>query len=554
MVSRILLWIFFGIAGNRVKNNHTRLVLAALLAFALLTVIQTWPLAAAPAHWSRVEGDGALNIWAIGWVGRTLAHHPSQLFEANIFYPEHLTLAYSEAMLVQGAVAMPVLALGGSAVLAYNVSLLVGLTLTGWAFCLLVRRWTNSWSAGLIAGSLAAFNAHTLMQFTHLQFLHAEFFALMLYGLDRLIVTRRLRYASTLAAGFALQGLTSVYLLVFAAWSLMFAVAARAREWWQNRSAMVVRFGAAGVLAAFMLAPYLAEYVIVHKTMGFVRTVEDEEPAAWTNYLSTGSRVHFDAWSKPFVQVSTSNTFPGLAALGLMIVAFRDRRNTTDPRFRMCAATAAGCAVVSMAPLLPFYRVLHATIPLFQAVRVLAHIGQVVLLMIAVLAGFGVASLQQAWAHARSWPAVATLLLVLVNGEALRAPIGYTWFDGVPAVYDVLATEPGAVVVEVPFPLPQQWFLNGQYMVNSTRHWRPLLNGYSGFRPASYDESYAAMSSFPSDESLIALHQKGVTHVVVHEKAYEDSRGVAGFERLSTIPTLQLIARDGDVSIYRLLP
>jgi hypothetical protein len=36
----------------------------------------------------------------------------------------------------------------------------------------------------------------------------------------------------------------------------------------------------------------------------------------------------------------------------------------------------------------------------------------------------------------------------------------HTWFDGVPKVYDVLAREPGAIVAEAPFPIPQQWFLN----------------------------------------------------------------------------------------------
>ena len=30
----------------------------------------------------------------------------------------------------------------------------------------------------------------------------------------------------------------------------------------------------------------------------------------------------------------------------------------------------------------------------------------------------------------------------LRTGEALRAPVGYTWFDGIPAIYDVLAREP----------------------------------------------------------------------------------------------------------------
>src|SRR4030095_2518588 len=91
--------------------------------------------------------------------------------------------------------------------------------------------------------------------------------------------------------------------------------------------------------------------------------------------------------------------------------------------FRMCVVAAAGCAAVSFAPLVPFYRTLHATIPLFQAVRVLAHIGQFVLLMIAILAGYGVAVLQRGWTHPRSWPLAAGLLLVIVNGGAVRAAL-----------------------------------------------------------------------------------------------------------------------------------
>ena len=525
-----------------------------MIAFLLLAVLHTWPLAAAPAHWSRVDpGDGALNTWIVGWVGHTLAHQPTQLFEANIFYPEHRTLAYSEAMIVQGVLAMPVLALGGSAVLAYNVALLAGLTLTGWAFCLLVKRWTGSWSAGFVAGSLAAFNAHSLTHLTHLQFLHTEFFALMLYGVDQLIVTGRMRYVWTVAAGLALQGLTSVYLLVFAVWTLLFAVSARIREWWSAGSVMPWRFVAAGVLAALLLSPYLAEYVIVHQTMGFARSVEDEAPATWANYLATGARIHFNAWSRPFFEMSTSTTFPGIAALGLVVVAIGDRRNTSDARFRMCAVIGAGCAAVSFAPLLPFYRVLHAVIPLFQAVRVVAHLGQVVLLMVAVIAGFGVASLQETWRQRRSWPLVGALLLVAVNGEALRSPIAYTWFDSVPAVYDVLVKEPGAVVIEVPFPIPQQWFLNTSYMVNSTRHWRPLVNGYSGFRPPSYYKAYEAARGFPSDASLIGLHELGVTHIVVHQKKLNNGGADDRYDPFAAVASLQLLTRDADILIYRLV-
>jgi len=455
-------------------------------------------------------------------------------------------------MLVQGAVGAPVVAAGGSAVLAYNVSLMAGFALTGWAFCLLAWRWTGSWAAGGVAGSLAAFNAHTLMQLTHLQFLHAEFFALMLFGLDQLLVTRRNSAAITLGLGFALQALTSIYLMVFSVWMLLFAALARVREFVAGGIGLIGRAAAAALVAALLLAPYLMEYAAVRDQMGFARGADEEEAASLANYLSTGSRLYFDRFSREFSGEATSNTFPGLGAIALIIIAWSDRRNTADPRFRMCAVAALGCAAVSFAPLLPFYPALHSAVPLFQAVRVLPHIGQVVLLMIAVLAAFGVATLQRAWTHTRTWPVMVVVILLIVNGEALRAPLGLTWFDGVPDVYDVLADEPSAVVAEAPFPMPQQWFLNAQYMVNSTRHWKPILNGYSGFRPPSYERSYQAMRLFPSDESLLQLYALGVTHVVVHQSAMQ-GKPDPRYDPYENVASLRLLKRDDDVLIYKLL-
>ncbi len=529
--------------------HHTR----ALVVFLLLALAHTWPLATAPAHWSRTDpGDGAFNIWVLNWVAHSLPR-PQQLFEANIFYPEHLTLAYSEAMLVQGLIAAPVHWLGGSAVLAYNVALVSGLALTGWAFCLLVYRWTGSWWAGYVAGSLAAFNAHSLVHITHLQFQHREFIAVMLFALDRLIVTRRLAHVAMLAGGFALHALTSIYLMVFAVWMLLFAIAGRIREWWRaGLAGMLARLAAAGVAAVLLIWPYLVQYVHVHEAMGFARTADEAQPARWGDFLATASRVHYQAWSKPFLDSATSATFPGFVALALILLAWCDRRNTADARFRMCAIAAAGCIVISIAPLLPMYPSVHASIPLFQAVRQIAAIGIVVLLLIAVLAGFGVAALQRTWAGRRWWPVVAAGILAAVNVEAARAPLGFVWFDDVPRVYEVLNAEPPGSIVELPFPMPQQWFLNTPYMVNSTRHWRPLLNGYSGFRPSSYYQTYDLMRRFPADEALVELSAKGVSHIVVHQRAMNQGAADERYNPFEQVEALQLVARDEDVLIYRL--
>lgn len=533
--------------------HHTRALLLSLAAFLLLSLAHTWPMAAAPSHWGRTDpGDGAFNIWVVNWVAHALPH-PSQLFEANIFYPEHRVLAYSESMLLQGIVAWPVHAAGGSAVLTYNVVLLAGLTLTGWSFCLLVRRWTGSWSAGYVAGSLAAFNAHSLVHVTHLQFQHPEFVAALLYALDRLVMTRQLRYVATLAGAFVLHALTSIYLMVFAIWMLLFAALARIREWWRAGAAgMLLRFAAAGLVSALVLSPYLLQYRAVHDSMGFTRLAADAEPASWDNFLATASRVHYAAWSKPFVDRTVSALFPGVIATLLIVLAWCDRRNTADPRFRMCAIAAVGCVAVSMAPHLPIYPVLHDAIPLFQAVRQISAIGMIVLLLVAILAGYGVSALQDAWRHKPSWKWIAAALFVAVNLEAARAPLGLVWFDDVPGVYDVLAAEPGGAIVELPFPMPQQWFLNTPYMVNSTRHWRPLLNGYSGFRPASYGESYDLMRKFPSDDSLIELVSRGVSHIVVHQRAMNHGAPDDRYNPFESIASLQLVARDDDVLIYRL--
>lgn len=104
--------------------------------FALLAVVHTWPLASDPAHLSRVDnGDYVLNARAISWVAHQLPRQPSHLFDANFFYPERRTLAYSEAMLVQGALAVPLRAAGAGPVMTYNLLFMLGLALTGWAFC-----------------------------------------------------------------------------------------------------------------------------------------------------------------------------------------------------------------------------------------------------------------------------------------------------------------------------------------------------------------------------------------------------------------------------------
>ncbi len=111
---------------------------------------------------------------------------------------------------------------------------------------------------------------------------------------------------------------------------------------------------------------------------------------------------------------------------------------------------------------------------------------------------------------------MSVVAVVLVAFEPLAAPIHYTPVADVPSIYRLPAADPGAVVVELPFPPPEAPYRNAPHMLASTLNWRPLLNGYSGFIPPSYAAHYQALRDFPSAASIAALQSFGVTFLFVH--------------------------------------
>src|SRR5262245_17928631 len=91
---------------------------ATLGLFVALAVAHTWPLASDPEHLARHDNrDTMLNEWIIAWVAHQMPRNPLHVFDANIFYPERNTLAYSEPMFPQAAMAIPLFAAGASPVL-----------------------------------------------------------------------------------------------------------------------------------------------------------------------------------------------------------------------------------------------------------------------------------------------------------------------------------------------------------------------------------------------------------------------------------------------------
>lgn len=522
----------------------------------LLALAHTWPLVTAPATLSRTDSaDGLLNQWILGWVAHALVTQPLSLFDANIFFPEPRTLAFSEHLAVPALFSAPVFWLGGSPVLAYNVTLWIGLALTGWTTALVLHRWTGDWYAALVAGSLAAFNTDTLTRMAHIQAMHIEFLPLALLALDDVLQRGRGRDAWRLGGWAALQMLCSGYLLVMTGIALAVGVLARWREWTgkhlRSRLPLLLLGGA---VATMICAPFLFQYYRVQHDQGLTRSVEEVRffSGVWQNFISTGARLHFDTWNAPWYRLSNSAAFPGVVPWLLAIVAIATGLAWRDRRARMWLAIGLVGAALSFGPALPGYSFLYEAVPILKGIRAVARFALLPLLAVGVLAAFGLAALRSRLdaSHRSSFAQVlGVVAVVAVNVENTRAPMAFVRFDGIPPIYSALAAERGAVVAELPFPEPERVAVNAAAVHASIAHWRPLLNGYSGYTPRSYVEHYLMFQDFPDPSAIDMLRRAGVTHVVVDVAKLPDA--VATLQR---VPGVRLLASDTRRRIYRIVP
>jgi hypothetical protein len=161
------------------------------------------------------------------------------------------------------------------------------------------------------------------------------------------------------------------------------------------------------------------------------------------------------------------------------------------------------------------------------------------MVFLSVAAGLGAATIER---RLRRGGLIAAALGALAVVEALAAPIVVNGTvaegryvtpparvyvgDQVPGAYRFLKSlpSPGTVIVE--FPLGE-WAYELRYVFYSTAHWHPLVNGYSGHFPLSYNMN-ATHLRHPLDDpdaSWNTLMRSGATHAIVHGPYYLDDEG-----------------------------
>lgn len=508
------------------------------LAYAAAAVLLTWPLAAhMTTHLGATQGPGDpfLNLWILGWGLRAWLTDPASIFDgrvfnANVFHPAEGTLAYSDHFLLQAFALAPLHAWHGDVVLSYNLLLVFSMAFSGMAMHALVRGVTGSTGAAWVAGLAWAAWPYRTAHLIHIQLQALYFMPLALLYLHRVVAARRWRDVLSLGILTALQATASVYYGLMTATALVVAgvVLAVTTGQWRSRR-LFARLAVAAGIALLLTLPVLVPYARSQQAEGFGRTlfeaanhsasVQSYRQVPVSNLIWGRSGLLAPSAPAPGTRDRSGvehQLFPGgvilvLAGIGLAVAW----RSDAWPLGAASAALVATGFVLSFGPegVRPLYAALHDNVFGFQAMRAPARFAVVAMLGLALLAAIGVRHVERRTRVGRTAVLATGLVAAISALEWVNVPLPLA---AAPprqtAIGQWLAQEPtpGPVVY---LPLSDD-IGNTPFMVQSLEHGRPIVNGYSGQRPAFFSTIVEGLADFPSPTAFATLHELDVRFVV----------------------------------------
>ena len=576
--------------------------LVPLLAYLLLTVGFTWPMA---AHATTALGGGLdpmLQIWVIAWNAHAFTTNPLTVWHAPIFFPYPDTLAYSDHHLLLAVVALPLIAVGGP-VLAYNLLVLTSYALTGWAVYLLASdvlagvrdTWARTIGA-FAAGAVFAFGTYRATHVVHLQLLQTAWLPLALLFLRRWLRASeegggRWRDAALFGLFTGIQCITALYYAYFAALAIGLCVAiwlwGTVRHqlqpgFWQRIGGLAV----GGGLATLTTTPLILPYMRIYEYLGVIRSPRELDnwsaplqaylAVTPTNWLYGGRGGWFTASGGEFALFPGFVTI-GLAGSGVLLAVWSrtgDRKTTPEgiPRAQDIAflvllgisafilSLGVGIRLERGGDMLPVplpYPLLYERVPGFGALRVPARWAMLTHLALALLAGIALVRIR-GWLLATLNRRLALMIPALIGTIALfehaSFPLPLATIPATPPVYSWLGDQRDIhAILELPVgstPRGAELERITFRQFHQMRHWKPLATGYSGIIPFGTTDLLRRVQRLPDDDTLRYLALVGIDTLVIHRNEYDPEKLTRLLAWAETTPLLQRRVEIGDALVY----
>jgi hypothetical protein len=192
------------------------------------------------------------------------------------------------------------------------------------------------------------------------------------------------------------------------------------------------------------------------------------------------------------------------------------------------------------------YGLFFRFVPGYDGLRAPARFAGVAMLGLGALAAVNLAAAVRGIRRPAARATVCAAALAALVTEYWSAPRQMRFAPAPKPAYDWLRAAPPGPVIEFPVPRREaDMWREAVYEFYSTRHWRPLFNGYSGYSPPDYRVACRYLDSFPDSVSVSVLRHFGIRYAVVHRcndrKAREIGKWLEpaasfGSDRVFTVP------------------
>ena len=495
-----------------------------LLFFLTAAFIITWPLITNLNSLIIDRVDGLLITWFLNWDIHVILLGVKDwvdFYNANIFYPYKLTLAFSETMLPQALIGLPFVLLLKEPLLAYNISLILGLALTGFASYSLTKFLTKREAVSFFSGILFSFSTIHLNYMAHLQLFN---FWPVVFAILFLLQNRRLLFIFFFALACLTTALNFYFLLTIIITYLFVA----------KKRLMVIKSALGAIIVS---VPFLLPYFFVSRQWHYARPISD----AINFSLQFPDLANVSVMSRlsnfVFHQPGTPAYF-GAVFLVLIFLMLRK----TKLNFWLIAAAASFILALGPAlhvfrntihigplPFIPLpYTVLYYLLPGFSGFRTPSR--WIILTAFSLCVAISIYFAKKiTW----RWAIILSALVILeVNFpfKYFRVPARA---DFPPEQIWLKDNYIGAPIIQFPI---YGWFDGDKIGVEtlreyySTVHWHPMFNGYSGYSPTEWEEKVKWLQkNFPSTETIKYLADLRIKLVLAPSSWQIPLKSVADF-------------------------
>lgn len=514
-----------------------------LIAYVALAIAATWPLAKdidgqIPLGVEPVPTVHLLQAWTTLWNADRLAHGLSDYWDAPMFHPTKRVFAFSEPQPTLMLVA-PLVWISDSPALAYNVYVLMGFALNGFAAFHLLRRLGLGWSVAFFGGAIVESlpMMHWRLGLVQLTGLYGTIWTIhALYNFGSVPSVKR---GLIVGLAFAITYYVCNYFGLFLATTLLMSV------WWLfGRSAANWRtYGKlvpGGCLSLALIAPIVFMQLKVSKENNWKPRPEPTLMVLSSDVADFGHTPWPQKYGLPdftgqennpsFRRLSPGIIKYGLAILGLLWCLFQ-----FDGPYRrwamFCATVMAFAFLMSMG--LKFQigdtqpaRWAMAYLPGHSHTRSIFRYAYLVQVCVGLMSAFGLHAiyLLSRRAKLKVLPTLAVAVVGFIavtevwpapqNTYALpRAADRPQWVHWL-----ATHTREGTPVACIPFSSGKTVFhyvRTMQWVYWTSFHHRPILNGYSSQSTPAYRELRDSMSAFPDAKTLKMMYGMGARYCVI---------------------------------------